>query len=126
MGKTRHITLAALFGAFTAMVAMVTQIIVTAIMGTAVTSETLVAAAIGGAAVFVVSFLTVLFVWPRIGYEPFDSHTHETTSRNDLRMCCNNGRLSQRELPEDAQQCLQTGALMTAVGWSRPRPTIAG
>ena len=79
MGKTRHFTLAALFGAFTAMVAMATQIIVTAIMGTAVSSETLVAAAIGGVAVFVVSFLTVLFVWPRIGFEPFDSHTHETT-----------------------------------------------
>ncbi len=79
MGKTRHITLAALFGAVTSMVAMVTQIIVTAIMGTSVTSETLVAAAIGGAAIFVVSFLTVLFVWPRIGFEPFDSHTHEAT-----------------------------------------------
>jgi hypothetical protein len=79
MGKTRPITLAALFGAFTAMVAMVTQIIVTAIMGTAVTSETLVAAVIGGAGVFIVSFLTVLFVWPRIAFEPFESHTHETT-----------------------------------------------
>lgn len=79
MGKTRHITLAALFGAFTAIVAMVTQIIVTAIISTSLTGETLVSAAFGGAAVFVVSFLTVLFVWPRIGFEPFDSHTHETT-----------------------------------------------
>jgi hypothetical protein len=79
MGKTRHFTLAALFGAFTAMVAMVTQIIVMAIMGTPVTSDTLVAAVVGGATVFVVSVLTVLFVWPRIGFEPFDSHTHETT-----------------------------------------------
>jgi uncharacterized membrane protein YdbT with pleckstrin-like domain len=79
MGRTRHITLAVLFGAFTAIVAMVVQISVTAIMGTSVTRETLISAAVGGALIFVVSFLTVLFVWPRIGFEPFDSHMHEPT-----------------------------------------------
>jgi hypothetical protein len=77
MGKGRQVTLAVLFGAFTALVAMVTQIIVTALMGTSVTGETLVSAAFGGAAVFVVSFLTVLFVWPRIGFVPFDPPVHK-------------------------------------------------
>jgi len=72
MGKTRHITLGVLFGAFTGIVAMVVQIMSMALMGKAVTSETLVSAAWGGASVFVVSFLTVLFVWPRIGFKPFD------------------------------------------------------
>jgi hypothetical protein len=77
MGKTRHITLAVLFGAFTGLVAMVVQLIAMAIMGTSLTGETLVSAPVGGASVFVVSFLTVLFVWPRIGFEPFDSHPHK-------------------------------------------------
>lgn len=79
MGKTRHVRLAVLFGVFTAVVGMVTQFIVAAIMGASLTGETLVSAVVGGACLFVVSFLTVLFVWPRIGFDPFDSHTHETT-----------------------------------------------
>lgn len=79
MGKTRHITLAVLFGAFTALVALVVQLLATAIMGTSLTRETLLGAAIGSACIFVVSVLTVLFVWPRIGFEPFDSHTHKPT-----------------------------------------------
>lgn len=79
MGKIRHVKLAVLFGVFTAVVGMVTQLFVTAIMGASLTGETLVSAAVGGACMFVVSFLTVLFVWPRIGFEPFDSHTRETT-----------------------------------------------
>jgi hypothetical protein len=79
MDKTRQITLGALFGAFTGIVAMVVQVMSMALMGTAVTGETVFSAAWGGASVFVVSFLTVLFVWPRIGFKPFDSHTHETT-----------------------------------------------
>lgn len=79
MGKTRYIKLAVLFGIFTAVVGMVTQLIVTSIMGASLTGEILVSAAVGGACMFVVSFLTVLFVWPRIGFEPFDHHTHETT-----------------------------------------------
>ena len=79
MGKARYVKLAALFGAFTAVVGMVTQLIVSAIMGTSLTSEALVSAAVGGACLFVVSVLTVLFVWPRIGFDPFGSHPHETT-----------------------------------------------
>jgi F0F1-type ATP synthase assembly protein I len=71
--KTRHIKLALLFGAFTALVAVVVQIIAMAIMDAPVTHDTFVSAAVGGACIFVVSVLTVLFVWPRIGFEPFDS-----------------------------------------------------
>jgi hypothetical protein len=79
MDKTRHIKLAVLFGSSTAIVAMVVQISAMALMGTSITSEVLISAAVGGGCIFVVSFLTVLFVWPRIGFEPFDSHTHEPT-----------------------------------------------
>lgn len=79
MGKARYVKLAVLFGAFTAVVGIVTQLLVAAIMGTSLTSDTLVSAAVGGACLFVVSFLTVLFVWPRIGFDPFGSHPHETT-----------------------------------------------
>lgn len=79
MDKTRHITLAGLFGAFTAIVAMIVQIIAAVFMGTSVTTKTLISAAVSGACIFVVSCLTVLFVWPRIGFDPFDSHTHEPT-----------------------------------------------
>ncbi len=79
MGKIRHLKLAVLFGAFAGIVAMVVQVGATAILGISMTRETLVSAALGGVGVFVVSFLTVLFVWPRIGFDPFDSHTHETT-----------------------------------------------
>ncbi len=79
MSRGRHLKLAALFGGLAGIVAMAVQIIATAIMRTSVTRETVVAAAIGGVAVFVISFLTVLFVWPRIGFEPFDSHTDTTT-----------------------------------------------
>jgi hypothetical protein len=79
MSKTRHIRLAAVFGGIAGIVAMCVQILVMALTGTAVTRELLVDAAVGGAGVFVVSILTVLFVWPRIGFEPFDSHPHETT-----------------------------------------------
>jgi hypothetical protein len=82
MDKTRpirHIQLAVLFGAFTALVAMVVQIVALALMGTSVTAETLISGAVSGACIFVVSFLTVLFVWPRIGFDPFASHTHELT-----------------------------------------------
>lgn len=77
MHRTRYIKLAAVFGAFTAIVAMVVQVIAMVLMGTLVTAETLIAAAVNGVCIFVVSFLTVLFVWPRIGFDPFDSHTHE-------------------------------------------------
>ncbi len=76
MGKTRHIQLALLFGAFTAIVAMVVQLIALAIMDASLTHETFISAAVGGACIFVASFLTVLFVWPRIGFVPFDSHPH--------------------------------------------------
>jgi hypothetical protein len=80
MDKTRplrHLQLAALVGAFTALVALVVQLVATALMGTAVTADTLVSAAVSGACIFVVSGLTVLFVWPRIGFAPFASHRHE-------------------------------------------------
>ncbi len=79
MGKIRHLTLAVLFGAFAGIVAIVVQVAATAILGISMTRETLVSAAVGGVGVFVVSLLTVLFVWPRIGFYPFDSRTHETT-----------------------------------------------
>ena len=79
MDKSRYIALAVLFGAFTAIVAMVVQIIATALMGTSITAGTFLSAAVSGAFIFVVSFLTVLFVWPRIGFDPFDSHTHDPT-----------------------------------------------
>ncbi len=79
MGKIRHLKLAVLFGAFAGIVATVVQVGATAILGISMTRETLVSAAMGGVGVLVVSFLTVLFVWPRIGFDPFDSHTHETT-----------------------------------------------
>jgi hypothetical protein len=79
MHRTRHIKLAVVFGAFTAIVGMVVQIIAIALMGTLVTAETLRAAVVSGACMFVVSFLTVLFIWPRIGFDPFESHTHERT-----------------------------------------------
>lgn len=79
MHKTRHIRLAVLFGAFTAIVAMVVQLIALVLMGVSVTTATFISAAVGGVCIFVVSFLTVIFVWPRIGFDPFDSHTHEPT-----------------------------------------------
>ncbi len=79
MDKTRHITLAVVFGAFTAVVAMVVQFGVMALLDTSITAHSLISAAVGGACIFIVSFLTVLFVWPRIGFDPFDSHTHEPT-----------------------------------------------
>jgi hypothetical protein len=81
MDKTKHVTLAVLFGAFTALVAVVVQIVAMALMGTSIsiTAHTLISAAVSGACIFVVSCLTVLFVWPRIGFDPFDSHTHEPT-----------------------------------------------
>jgi hypothetical protein len=76
MDKTRHIKVALLFGAFTAIIAMVVQIIAMAMIDASVTSKTFIAAAVDGACIFVASFLTVLFVWPRIGFVPFDSHPH--------------------------------------------------
>ena len=79
MDKRRHITLAVLFGAFTALVAVVVQIVALALMGTSITAETLVSAVVSGACIFVVSCVTVLFVWPRIGFDPFDSRTHDPT-----------------------------------------------
>jgi hypothetical protein len=79
MDKSRYITLAGLFGAFTAIVAMIVQLIAMVLMGTAVTTNTLSSAAVSGACIFVTSFLTVLFLWPRIGFDPFGSHTHEPT-----------------------------------------------
>jgi hypothetical protein len=77
MDKTRYIALAGLFGAFTAVVGMVVQLIAITFMGTSLTGKTLISAVVSGACMFAVSFLTVLFVWPRIGFDPFDSHTHE-------------------------------------------------
>jgi hypothetical protein len=74
MGKGRQVTLAVLFGAFTGILAMVVQLMALALMGTSVTGEALVSAASGGAVVCMVSALTVLFVWPRIGFVPFDAH----------------------------------------------------
>lgn len=79
MDKTRHIKLAVLFGAFTALVAVVVQLGALALMRTSISAETLVSAGVSGTCIFVVSCLTVLFVWPRIGFDPFDSHTHEPT-----------------------------------------------
>ena len=79
MDKTRYIALAGLFGAFTAIVGMLVQLIAITLLGTSLTAKTLITAAVSGACMFVVSFLTVLFVWPRIGFDPFDSHTHEPT-----------------------------------------------
>lgn len=79
MDKTRHLTLAVLFGAFTAFVGMVVQGVALAFMGASITRDVVISVAVGGACIFVVSCLTVLFVWPRIGFDPFDSHTHEST-----------------------------------------------
>ncbi len=79
MGKTSYIKLALVFGAFTAIVAMVVQIIAMAIMDAFLTHETFISAAVGGACIFVASFLTVVLVWPRIGFEPFAPNTHEPT-----------------------------------------------
>jgi hypothetical protein len=79
MHRTRYIKLAVAFGAFVTIVGMVVQIIAMALMGTLVTAEILISAAVSGACMFVVSFLTVLFIWPRIGFDPFESHTHERT-----------------------------------------------
>jgi hypothetical protein len=79
MHKTRQIKLAVLFGAYSAIVAMLVQIVATALMGTIVSGKTFLSMGIDGAVFFIVSFLTVLFVWPRIGFEPLDSHRHEST-----------------------------------------------
>jgi hypothetical protein len=79
MGKFRSLTLAVLFGAFSGTLAIVVQLGATAIMGVTLTGETLLSAVFGGIGVFAVGVLTVLFVWPRIGFDPFDSHTHKPT-----------------------------------------------
>jgi CBS domain containing-hemolysin-like protein len=79
MHKTRHIKLAVLFGAYSAILVMLVSIAATALMGTSVSGKTLLSAAIDGAVFFIVSFLTVLFVWPRIGFEPLDFQRHEHT-----------------------------------------------
>ena len=79
MHKNRHIKLAVLFGAYSAILVMLVSIGSTALMGTSVSGNIFWSAVFDGAIFFIISCLTVLFVWPRIGFEPLDSHTHETT-----------------------------------------------
>lgn len=79
MRTSKHFLLAALFGAFSAIVATVVYLIITALMGTTIGGAVLLSAAFDGIAIFIVGFLTVLFVWPRIGFDPFDSHPRKTT-----------------------------------------------
>ncbi len=77
MRKPRYLVLAVLYGAFSAVVATLVSVLAAALMGTSMTGQTLISALIVGIGVFVVGVLTVLFVWPRIGFDPFDSHPHE-------------------------------------------------
>ncbi len=77
MHKTRHVKLALLFGLYSALVATIVSIVAAVILGIPIGDKALISAASSGVGVFVVGFLTVLFVWPRIGFDPFDSRRHE-------------------------------------------------